>query len=183
MLITFVCNQNLARSQVLSSVFSKLYPEHEFQSAGLIAIEGNELPLVVQEIFQDWGLPLTSQKARNIFQHFDEIRKSDLVISVNEYISRDIQALGFNGKVVNLEEVAEQLGLKLRDPQLVSRGQCAYELAKYLKVAFTALQRMGYIKNHQTIKALIPERESSINNALELAFDKKNKGAIIIMEM
>jgi protein-tyrosine-phosphatase len=181
MLITFVCNQNLARSQVLSSVFSKLYPEHEFQSAGLIAIEGNELPLVVQEIFQDWGLPLTSQKARNLIHNFSQVRKSDIIFSINESISREIHALGFTGTLVQLDEVAKQLGLILKDPQLMPRQKCATELAKYIRVVGFVFRTQFLVHISKPITALTPETELNRSQTLEVALTNYYSNSTIIM--
>jgi len=181
MLITFVCNQNLARSQALSTVFSKLYPEHEFQSAGLIAIEGNVLPLVVREIFQDWGLPFVDQKARNLIQHFDEISESDVIISINESIFHDIHSLGFEGILVNLEEVAKHLGLKLRDPQLMPRLDCSAELAKYIRVVAFFFRTQLFMNESKTVMALTPETELQRHETLKIAIERYSSDTTIVM--
>jgi protein-tyrosine-phosphatase len=180
MKIVFICNQNQARSQLLSAVFSKMLPTHNFDSFGLIAQEGTPLPLVIDSIFKDMGLETEGRFARNMVLHWDEIQTADLVIAVTSFIADEVVNMGFTDQLVNLEIEAAVLGIVLVDPQFMPRRQCAFELAKYLKVAFTALQRMGYVQNHQTIRALIPQRESSISNALELAFAKKNKDTVII---
>jgi len=181
MLITFVCNQNLARSQILSSVFSKLYPEHEFQSAGLIAVEGSVLPSVIQEIYEDWGLPLEFQKARNLFQNFDEIRKSEIIVSINENVSGEIQALGFEGKLVNLEELAKELGLILRDPQLMPRQRCATELAKYVRVVAFFFRAKLFLNASRTVTALTPETDLQRRETLKIAIAKYGLNSTIVM--
>jgi hypothetical protein len=113
-------------------------------------------------------------------QHWDEIQNSDLVIAVTTFIAEEVIGMGFTGQLVDLEKEAALLGIELVDPQHMPRRQCAFELAKYLKVTHSALQRLGYIQKYLTIKALIPEKESSISKALELALVKKSVDSVII---
>jgi len=180
MKIGFICNQNQARSQFLSSVYSKLLSAHNFESFGLIAQEGSPLPIVIDSIFKDMGLDTDGKSAKNMGLHWDEIQNSDLVIAATNFIAEQVSEKGFNGQIINLESEAALVGIELVDPQHMPRRQCAFELAKYLKVTYSALQRLGYIQNHKTIKALIPENESSISNALELALAKKHKDSVIV---
>jgi len=176
----FICNQNLARSQLLSAVFSKILPMHSFQSFGLIAQEGTPLPLVIDSVFKDMGLDSEGRFAKNMGLHWDEIKTADLVIAITTLIADEITTMGFKGQLINLEYEADLLGIAVVDPQLMQRRQCAFELAKYLKVAYSALQRLGYIQTSRTIKALIPEKESSIRNALDLGMAEKSKDSVII---
>ena len=62
----FICNQNQARSQVLSAVFSELFAPHIFLSFGLIAMENTPLPMVVNSVFEDWRLDPAGRFARNM---------------------------------------------------------------------------------------------------------------------
>ena len=176
----FICNQNQARSQFLSAVFSKILPTHSFQSFGLIAEESTPLPLVIDSIFKDMGLDSEGRFAKNMGQHWDEIQNSDLVIAVTTFIAEEVIGMGFTGQLVDLEKEAALLGIELVDPQHMPRRQCAFELAKYLKVAYSGMQRLGYIQNQQTITALIPEGESAIGKAVELALANKHQESIII---
>jgi len=176
----FICNQNQARSQFLSAVFSKLLSAHTFESFGLIAHEGSPLPIVINSIFKDMGLDLDGRSAKNMGLHWDKIQNIDLVIAATNFIAEQVSEKGFSGQLINLETEAAVLGIELVDPQHMPRRQCAFELAKYLKVTYSALQHLGYIQNHKTIKALIPEKESSISNALELALAKKRKDSVIV---
>ena len=70
----FICNQNQARSQFLSAVFSKILSTHSFKSFGLIAYENTPLPLVIDSIFKDMGLDSEGRFAKNMGQHWDEIQ-------------------------------------------------------------------------------------------------------------
>jgi protein-tyrosine-phosphatase len=176
----FICNQNQARSQVLSAVFSELFAPHIFLSFGLIAQENTPLPLVIASLLSDWGLDPVDRVAMNMLLHLDEIFEMDVVLAVTTFIADEIRNLGFKGQIVDLQHEAELLGVDVMDPQLMPRRQCAFELAKYLKVTYSSLQRLGYIQNHKTIKALIPEKESSISNALELALEEKHNDSVII---
>jgi hypothetical protein len=153
---------------------------HSFESFGLIAQESTPLPLVIDSVFKDMGLDSEGRFAKNMGQHWDEIQNSDLVIAATNFIAEQVSEKGFNGQIINLESEAALVGIELVDPQHMPRRHCAFELAKYLKVTYSALQRLGYIQNHKTIKALVPEKESSIPNALELALAKKHKDSVII---
>jgi len=178
--ITFICNQNQARSQFLSAIFSQLLSAHNFESFGLIAQEGTQLPLVIDSVFKDMGLDPVGRFARNMGMHWDEIQRADIVIAVTRLIADEVVSRGFTGQLIDLEIEAAKLGIELVDPQFMPRRQCAFELTKYLKVAFSALQQRGYIQNSQIIKAFIPEKETSISNALELGMAEKNKDSVII---
>jgi hypothetical protein len=72
------------------------------------------------------------------------------------------------------------LGIDLVDPQLMPRSQCIFELAKYLKVTYSALQRLGCIQIFSQVTALLPERESLIGKALEKGLTEKTKQSIIL---
>ncbi len=176
----FICNQNQARSQVLSAYFSKLLPEHKFESFGLIGQENTPLPIVIGNVFSDWGLDPKGRFARNVSVHWDEIQSLDFVIAITSFISGEIESLGFKGEIVNLENEAELLGIEVRDPQLMSREQCAFELAKYLKATFSVLQRYGFIKNTKTIKAFIPGSESSIVSTVKLALNQMSSNSVVL---
>jgi protein-tyrosine-phosphatase len=178
--ITFICNQNQARSQFLSAIFSQLLSAHNFESFGLIAQEGTQLPLVIESVFKDMGLDPVGRFARNMGLHWDEVQRADIVIAVTSLIANEVVNRGFTGQLIDLEIEAAKLRIELVDPQFMPRRQCAFELTKYLKVSFSALQRQGCIKNTQTIKAYIPERETSISNALEQGMAEKNKGSVMI---
>jgi protein-tyrosine-phosphatase len=180
MRIVFICNQNQARSQILSAAFSRIFLQHNFESYGLIAQESTPLPLVIDSIFKDMGLDSEGRFAKNMGLHWDEIKTADLVIAVTALIADEVVSMGFTGQLVNLEYEAALLGIAVVDPQFMPRRQCAFELAKYLKVAYSALQRLGYIQTSRTIKALIPEKESSISNALDLGMAEKSKDSVII---
>lgn len=176
----FICNQNQARSQLLSAVFSKILPTHNFESYGLIAHENTPLPLVIDSVFKDMGLDPEGRFAKNMGLHWSQIQSADLVIAVTTLIADEVVSMGFTGQLVNLEYEAALLGIAVVDPQFMPRRQCAFELAKYLKVAYSALQRLGYIQNSRTVKALIPEKESSISNTLELGMAEKSKDSVVI---
>ena len=176
----FICNQNQARSQVLSAVFSELFAPHIFLSFGLIAQENTPLPMVVNSIFDDWRLNPAGRFARNMGLHQDEILHLDLVLAVTTFIAEEVTNMGFTGKILDLELEAALLGIDLTDPQLMPARQSAFELAKYLKVAFSAFQKLKVVPNTQKVKALIPERESSIGAALDLAVKSKEKDSIIV---
>jgi protein-tyrosine-phosphatase len=175
-----ICNQNQARSQVLSAVFSKILPDHNFRSFGIIAQENTRLPLVIESVFTDWGLDPNERIARNIGLHRKEIMCVDVVIAATTFISEVVYDMGFTGQILDLELQAVILGVDLVDPQLMPQRRCAYELAKYVKVAYSAVQGLGYGRNLQTIKAIIPEQESSIDAAIDLAATAMTKDSVFI---
>lgn len=172
MKLAFVCNQNQARSQILSSVFTTMLPMWEVKSFGLIAREGTPLPLIIESVFHDWGLNSKGLFARNLSVHEDELREMDLVVAVTSLIAEEVKALGFVGVILDLEREASQLGIEVVDPQLMPRRQCAFELAKYLKVAVTAFQGIGLIRREPHILALMPNSEKEIDTAIAIALER-----------
>ena len=181
MKLTFVCNQNQARSQVLDSVFAALLPNDEFSSFGLIASEGTPLPLVIESVFHDWGLDPGGRFAKNMGLHWDQIREVQFVIAVTSFIAEEVKAAGYSGEILNLEKEAKRLGIEIADPQLMPRRQCAFELAKYVKVAVSALQSIGTIEKSPNILALIPEDEAAIEKATSMALAPENVGASVLL--
>jgi protein-tyrosine-phosphatase len=178
--IAIICNRNQARSQFLRAVLSKLLTEHYFESFGLVAQEGAQLPIIIESIFTDTGLTLSDRSAKNIWLHWNDIQNVDLVIAVTSLIADTVFEMGFTGKILNLEFEATLLGIELVDPQLMPRRQCKLELAKYFNVTFSALLRMGYFQGMPKIRALIPERENLIAKALEICIAEKTEDSIII---
>jgi hypothetical protein len=136
--------------------------------------------MVVNSVFEDWRLDPAGRFARNMGVHKDEILDLDLVLAVTTFIAEEVANMGFTGKILDLELEAVSLGIDLVDPQLMPARQCAFELAKYLKVAFSAFQNLKVVPNAQRVKALIPERESSIGAALDLAAKSRKKESIIV---
>lgn len=181
MKLAFVCNQNQARSQVLSSIFTTMLPTWEVASFGLIAQEGTPLPLVIETIFHDWGLDSKNLFARNLSVHWDELKEIDLVVAVTTFIAEELNSLGFRGAILDLEREASRLGIAIVDPQLMPRRQCAFELAKYVKVAMSALQGSGLIKRGPQILALLPESETAIIEAIEISLTKDSIGSSVLI--
>ncbi len=166
---------------MLGSVFAALLPNDEFSSFGLIASEGTPLPLVVESVFHDWGLDPGGRFAKNMGLHWDQIREMQFVIAVTSFIAEEVKAAGYNGEILNLEKEANRLGIAIADPQLMPRRQCAFELAKYVKVAVSALQGIGTIKRSPNILALIPEDEAAIEKATSMALATENIGASVLL--
>ena len=181
MKIAFICNQNQARSQVLSSVFAALLPNDEFSSFGLIAVEGTPLPLIIEAVFLDWGLDPRERFAKNMGLHWDEIRELQIVIAVTSLIAEEVKAAGYGGEILDLEQEANRLEIAITDPQLMPRRQCAFELAKYVKVAVSALQGIGVVKRSTNILALIPENVAAIEKATSMAFAQENVGTSVLL--
>ncbi len=181
MKLGFICNQNQARSQVLSAVFTRLLPTWGTTSFGLIAHEGTPLPIVVESVFHDWGLDPNDRFAKNLRLHWEEIREMQIVVAVTSFIAEEVRASGYTGEILDLEREANRLGIAITDPQLMPRRQCAFELAKYIKVAVSALQGMGVIKRSTNILALIPENEAAIEKATSLAFSPENVGTPVLL--
>jgi len=181
MKIGFICNQNLARSQILSSIFSQILPREKFSSFGLIANEGSQLPIVVESIFDDWGLNQAGRFARNLNLHWDEVSGLDCILTLTTFIAGQIKDLGFKGEVVDLEEHAKTLGIEVKDPQLMPRRQCAYELAKYVKVTISAFQLRGFLKSLPDSKVYMPENEYQMGRAIELAITEGDSERTILI--
>jgi protein-tyrosine-phosphatase len=169
MKVNFVCNLNQARSQVLHAVIKQLHPELQVDSFGVIATEGAPLPLVIESILEEWGLPRLKKTAKNLILHQAEVLESDLVVCMTDFIETELRILGFKGQIVNLEKLADSAGIALLDPQLMRRSQCAYELSKYIHVAQSSLQNVGVLPTSPISKAFIPQTEASIPKAFELA--------------
>lgn len=184
MKIGFICNQNLARSQILSALLSQLLVEHQFYSYGLIAKEGSALPIVVDSIFGDWGLDSSGRHARNLSLHWEEVSEMDCIFALTTFIAGQVRDLGFDGEIVNLEEHAKMLGIEVKDPQLMPRRQCAYELAKYVKVAISAFQLRDLIKSLPGSRVYMPENEREIGRAFDLAIaESDSDGAILFADL
>ena len=184
MKIAIVCNQNQARSQVLSSVFASLLANCEFKSFGLIAREGTSLPLIIESVFNDWGLDPSDRFAKNMGLHWNEMRDMQIIIAVTSFIAEEVKSAGYHGQVLDLEREASRLGIAVVDPQLMPRRECGFELAKYVKVATSALQGIGLIRRGPKILALLPESESAIDKAVEIALTEDSiRSSVIIGDL
>lgn len=178
--IAFVCNQNLARSQVLSAVFAGLLQNCNFDSFGLIAKENTPLPIVIESVFTDLGLATSGRVAKNMGLHRDDILGQDVILAVTSFIAEELINMGFTGRLVDLEKEASLVGIVLQDPQLMPRRECAFELSKYLRVAFSSLRKLGYFPNFLGIRAIIPGTESQIGKAFELSKLSRSESSTII---
>lgn len=165
MKIAFVCNQNLARSRVLSAFFSKLLPNQTFSSFGIIAVEGRRNVGIIDSILGKWDLPISGCGARSVSAHQDELLTYDVIFAVSQLISSYIRDLGFRGTIVDLELEASKLGISLHDPQLISQSRCELEIAKYLKVAFSSFIDLKLVEALR-FTALMPTTEASHGNVL-----------------
>ena len=164
--IRFVCNQNLARSQILSAYFGSVFPEFDVNSYGLIAKEFSNLPRIVLELFELWGLPSYGKGAKNLYAHMSETNEETLFVCVSTFISDEIRSTGFKGQIIDLEINSREFGLELRDPQLMNRSECGVELAKYIFVAFRSFARVGLLPPSPVIKAFIPSSNSKIKDTI-----------------
>jgi protein-tyrosine-phosphatase len=162
--IAFVCNQNLARSRVLSAFFSKLLPHHAFSSYGVIAIEGRRHVRIINSISRKWELPISGGGARSVSAHQNEILACDVIFAVSQFICSYIRDLGFTGTIVDLEFEASKLGIELHDPQLISQSRCEME---YLKVAYSSFIDLKLLAAFK-FTAIMPTTEVSNENVLSL---------------
>ena len=171
----------MARSQVLSSIFGLLYGEYQYDSLGLIANENGTIPRLITEILEEWGLPSTNLRIKNLLNHTSLILQADLVFAMNRTIENEVQNLGFRGRIFNLDQYGANMGLTLRDPQLMSRSRCKYELAKYIKVVGSIFRQEIVTPRHQVVSAIIPKTIRDRPRALKIAIAKKELGAKIII--
>ena len=181
MKIGFVCNQNLARSQVLSGFFSRILPTHSFFSFGLIAQENLSLPVTVELIMDEWGLNSYGRHARNLNLHWGAVKDLDLIFALTTSIAEHIQQLGFSGGIFDIAQHAEELGINVFDPQLMPRRQVAYELAKYLKVSVSAFRKLGLLTPFPESKAYLPETDLQVDQAIELAIAESKRAIPILL--
>lgn len=158
-----------------------MLPTWEVASFGLIARESTPLPTVIESVFYEWGLDPSDRFAKNMGLHWNEIRDMQIVIAVTSFIAEEVKSSGYHGEILNLEREASRLGIALVDPQLMPRRECAFELAKYVKVAISALQGIRLIRRGPRILALLPESESAINKAVEIALTKDSIRAPVII--
>jgi len=180
MRIGFVCNQNLARSQVMCQYFSQQLPDDTLTSYGLIAQEGSPLPKVIKSVLEEWGLDSGSLVAKNVFKHLNELVACDLIFAMSSFITETLISSGFTGQLINIETESARLGIQLNDPQLMPQKRCSFELAKYLFVAQAAMQRVAIRNGKKTIKAIIPESERSLLNAAKVALTERKAESVII---
>ena len=116
-----------------------------------------------------------------MYLHWEEIQSFDIIVAVTSFISEEVRALGFRGEVIDLEVQAKILGIGVVDPQLMPRRQCAFELAKYLKVCVSSFELIGLIKTSPSFVAFMPETEASIEKALSMALAQVKVGSSVLL--
>ena len=146
--------------------FSNVLRTQELFAVGLIAIENERVPANITLILEDWGLPTQDLRARNLYNHLEVISGADLIFCHSDYIFEFIKEFNFQGKLVNLEDVARKIQIKITDPQHVPRKAIEFELAKILRVASVAMREIGILPISNVSIAIIPTFEHQVNYQL-----------------
>lgn len=138
--LLFVCAGNICRSAIAEAIFHRLAASRpglhhvEVASAGTIALDGNRpLPPCVMVIRELYGLDISAHRARRIQPGIE----AELILTMDELVTRQVNALGVKGEVQLLGDYAGSPGEHVEDPYGGSEEgyrQCAQQIERLVSV-------------------------------------------------
>lgn len=170
--IGVICNQNLARSQLIVSYLRKNFSGHLFFSAGVSKSQGLQFPQNVSTLAKSWNLPLIENPNQDLLNAKSLIHSADLIICADDYIFDYCQQNIFGKKLINLRELADKSELTIYDPLNLQMSEFKTMIAKYIFLCNEQIYELE--GSSKRLIPVIPDEVDEVDEAFERA---KNKAA------
>jgi protein-tyrosine-phosphatase len=166
MSIGVICRMNQARSIFVEGVLTKNFPELDFFSSGVEAVSGSAVIDGVEELAKTWEIELTKKRSSTIQEDMPEILEAELIICTEMAFEQAIRLLGYNGKVLNFEQLVTDSFFMPLDPEGLFVDKFRRELAKAAAISIKAVRSHLGLSFANPIKVVTPNSAADSNLAL-----------------
>ena len=181
MSIGVICRMNQARSIFVEGVLTKNFPELDFFSSGVEALSGSATIDGVEELAKVWEIELTKKRSSTIQEDISEILEAELIICAEMAFESAIRLLGYNGKILNFEQLVTDSFFMPLDPNGLSGDKFKRELAKAAAISIKAVRSHLGLSFANPIKVVTPNSATDSNLALAHAvMEAKISNAILV---
>jgi len=116
-IISIVCRANIARSPILAEYCLKKFSDFHFQSFGVEALDGQLIPLYVQNLSRKFGIDISNHITKNAFSNLDQILKSELILAADDSVLKKLRSIGAsNDKLISLTNKSIPKSISPQDP-------------------------------------------------------------------
>lgn len=166
-IIAVVCRLNQARSIMVSAYLSRILPDLKVISAGVDAIDGQEIPLSIQRLAHDWALEIDKDFSQSVAACLDEILQAELVIVAENSFIQILVDLGIDStKILSMQDSSFDLTQIPRDPLNLDSDAFEVELAKAIMVSVQLISKRNLLSFAHQIEVVHPETENEFQACL-----------------
>ena len=116
-IISIVCRANIARSPILSEYCSNKFSDFHFQSYGVEALDGQSIPLHVQNLSRKFGIDISNHVTKNAVSNLEQIIKSELILAADGFVLKKLRSIGVSkDKLISLTNKSIPKCISPRDP-------------------------------------------------------------------
>ena len=181
MRIGLVCAMNQARSPFSEMVLTENFPNHDFFSTGVNAINGTPIMESVVATANEWGLHSKKRSSTNFLDDKASILDADLILVSDVNQKKEIKSTGYSKALRSYSEIFEDQDFIPRDPEGLGFDDLKRELGKVAAVSIRAVLDLDQYSNKNPVLAVIPHGVSDMGMALAHGqLERVTRGAILI---
>ena len=181
MRIGLVCAMNQARSPFSEMVLTENFPNHDFFSTGVKAINGTPIMESVVATANEWGLHSRKRSSTNFLDDKASILAADLILVSDVNQKKEIKSTGYSKTLRSYSEIFEDQDFIPRDPEGLGFDDLKRELGKVAAVSIRAVLDLDQYSNKNPVLAVIPHGVSDMGMALAHGqLERVTRGAILI---
>ena len=179
--VGILCQFNQARSPLGALALTRLFPSHNFWSAGISPQPGSQVSKLAIDVARNWGLILPRIHCKSLNDVFEKIRDSELIISTNSESLRVVEELGFRGDFQSIDNLNVHKDFVPQDPIGMSLDKAEQEFAKFIYCLANITNEYLNINSNFSTTSIVPLTESDCSLAYYLAlFEIQNSETVLI---
>jgi protein-tyrosine-phosphatase len=166
--IAIICRLNQARSIFVAAYLSRVLPEFNIISAGIQAVDGQQIPLQIKLLANNWGLTVTKDFSQNITSIDTELLQAEFTIVAENAFADNLIKLGVSpSKIASMQDANFDLNQIPIDPINLDIDSFEVELAKAVMVSVQLVHRRNLTSSRNRITIIHPDSETDFQSCLQ----------------
>ena len=171
--IAIICRLNQARSIFVAAYLSRVLPEFNIVSAGIQAVNGQEIPLQIKLLANNWGLSVTKEFSQNITSIHAELLQAEFTIVAENAFADNLIKLGVSPlKIASMQDANFDPNKIPIDPINLDIDSFKVELAKAIMVSTQLINRRNLTLSLNKLTILHPESGTDFQSYLQQVIEE-----------
>ena len=183
--IAIICRLNQARSIFVAAYLSRVLPEFNIISAGIQAVDGQQIPLQIKLLANNWGLSVTKDFSQNITSIDTELLQAEFTIVAENSFADNLIKLGVSpSKIVSMQDLAFEPDQIPIDPINLDIDSFEVELAKAVMVSVQLVNRRILPTRRNRITIIHPDSGTDYQLCLQRVVEeaKKSQANVLVAD-